>query len=340
MNGSAFWTSFLVAVSVVGGANAETATETEPATSEGAAPSATEPAPPTPPAPHEGSATTTAPVPAPAKPVEANAPVKAPEKTEAPSTAKPATTTNTSVRVTKTSTATPAPAPAPQHYALPAPADAPPRPAPKGPIHSRVTLAITTDSVRHGEAGFDLFSSNDVQNGIGAFIGYTVIDGTISVVPEFGFSSGSVSRSGLFGGALGNSTLDTRTIYGDLCFRLAALSFLEPEARVAAGASTLKVSVDSTGAAPTLQTTETAPFLSFGGGITLRTPAGALETRSGSLRTVAFALTVEGGYVTGKSLDIAPTPSQDAGRVPTRDAHLGTLERSGPYARLVAALRF
>jgi len=267
-------------------------------------------------------------------PATAEAPGAAPPAP--PGQPKPARSSSPSMGRVALTTREPMP---PRGDASAAPADSPAPDRHEGPIQSRVAIALTLDTLFLTARSFDLFSSKDSTTNTGVYLGYAVIDGAISIEPQIGFSTGAEGRSGLFGGAITRTDLTEQKYYGGLDLRLALLPFLEPEARVAVGASTLDVSVDpSTGAH--LSTHDTSPFATFGAGLTLRTPPGGLETRSGSLRKLAFGITLEGGYVAARSVELAPSPPHDTGRIPTADARLGVLERSGPYARLAALVRF
>jgi len=197
------------------------------------------------------------------------------------------------------------------------------------------------DDVWYTGRGFDLFSGNDVASSVGASIGYAVwTDGPVSLVPELGASVDSQGSDGLFGGTLSRTNLDVTNLYGGGSLRYALLPVLEPEVRLAVGASRLKASVD-TSTGETLSTDALwAAFGSLGAGLTLRTRPGALETQSGSLRSLAFGITAEGGYLLGQSVDLTPVPEHTSGRVHTENMSLGSLGRSGPYVRVAAGVRF
>jgi hypothetical protein len=230
------------------------------------------------------------------------------------------------------------PAPEP---AAPEPVRDAPRPAPDaGTVHSRVALGVASTFVHHGDTGFALASTSALARTTGAFVGYAIIDERLSIVPELGAQFGSDDRSGLFGGAIAHTSLDSRLLFGGVQVRFGLLSFLEPEVRLDVGASTLDLKLTPSSGTGELRSAGTSVFASAGAGLALRTPAGAFETRAGALRSLALALTVEGGYLAGPSMDLSPTPSQAVGRIATEDARLGTLDRSGPYFRVDAALRF
>ena len=240
----------------------------------GAPPEATAPA-----APPEAT-----PAPAPAAP--APAPAAAPTPAAATPVVAPAAATPVAPEhVTLAETPEPAAAPSPNppqpqakpaaRFPLPVPADAGPR-REEGPVSSRFNIGFNLDTVLYNHQSFDLFSSNDVSQLGGVSIGYAVVDGAISLVPEIGFGIGSDSGSSSFGRAIQSTELDTRKYYGGFSLRWAALSFLEPEARVAVGGSISKVTLTPelrTDASSTKKTS--SPFGSVGVGFTLHTPVGA-----------------------------------------------------------------
>jgi hypothetical protein len=201
-------------------------------------------------------------------------------------------------------------------------------------------LGPVIETVWRRDRSFDLFSSADARTSLGAYIGYAVLDGTVAIEPQLGIATASSSATGLFGGAISRTDLDESMLYAGVAVRWALLSFLEPEVRGALGGTKLQASVRPEAGPSPMTADETVPFASIGLGLTLRTPAGAFESRSGSLRSVALGATVEAGYVAVKSFDLTPTPSLEAPRIRTRDADLGTLELSGPYTRLAFFLRF
>jgi hypothetical protein len=310
---------------------------------------------------------TAAPIPAPAPRAEApasvpnGAPSEPARAAPIPATAAPTTAPAAPIAATPVTLAEPPPATtpvagsapsaaAPARFALPAPADAPPPPRPKGPVESRFNVGINLDALWYTGRSYDPFSKNNVAQNTGLSLGYAVLlSGPLSIVPEIGFGLDSQSSSSLYGGAIQSTELDTKRFYGGVSVRYALLSFLEPHGRLAGGASLMNVTVapgsgDLTtpppSFAPSLTDTKVSPFASLGAGFTLHTPNAALETQSGALRSLVLGLTIEGGYVLAKSVELTPVPEHPPGRIPTTDATLGTLERSGPYVRASVVARF
>lgn len=243
--------------------------------------------------------------------------------------------------------------PPPQIAAAPSPAFAPaePRPSaperdsggekPRGPIHSRFNIAVNVDTVWYTGRSFDFFSEHNNATSPGVSLGYALwMDDPVSLVPEIGWSTNTVSEENLFGGAISHTELQWHNVYGGLSLRFAIISFLETHARVAGGVSFVDATVRTGTASAEFENTGVSPFGSVGAGFTVHSPGGALETNSGSFRTLVAGLTFEGGYQLGSALDITPTPTGDSGRIPTTYSSFGMLERSGPYLRTSLVLRF
>jgi len=274
----------------------------------------------------------------PAKPDSAKAPT--PEKNAAPASAAPASAVPMVVP----------PAGPPQYGAVYPAAGSPPagadvRDVPEhkrlGPLDDHVTVQFNLDTVWYKDKSFDFFSDHDNATSPGVSVGYSIwLDKSLAIVPEIGWSMSSQSASGLFGGAINRTELKAQRAYAGASLRLGLLSFLGAHARVAGGASFLDATVQPSSPNTTLEDTGMSSFVSFGGGLTVHSPAGALETQSGSLRSLLFGVTVEGGYELGGSVDLTPVPTGDTGRIATEYMKLGTLERSGPYFRSSLVVRF
>jgi hypothetical protein len=212
---------------------------------------------------------------------------------------------------------------------------------PRGPITSRFNIGINIDSIWYTGKSFDFFSDHNNVTTPGVSVGYAVVfDAPLSIVPEIGWSTSKASASNLYGGAFSQTELTTQTGYAGLSLRFGILSFLETHARVAGGVSFLDATAQTAGATGQLEDKGASPFGSLGGGLTVHTPAGSLETQSGALRSVVAGITVEGGYVMGGSVDLTPTPTGEPGRIATTYLPIGTLERSGPYIRTALTVRF
>jgi hypothetical protein len=210
-----------------------------------------------------------------------------------------------------------------------------------GPLKSHVNIAVNVDTVWYTGPSFDFFSARNNATSPGLGLGYALwLAERLSVVPELGWSTNEVSQDNLFGGAITRTELRSHNAYGGLSVRYGLVSFLDTHVRVAGGASILDATVRPSGVSSTLEAGGVAPYGTLGGGLSLHSPAGALETAGGNLRSVVAGITVEGGYQLGSDLDLTPTPTGDTGRIPTTYMSLGKLERSGPYLRTSLVVRF
>jgi hypothetical protein len=197
------------------------------------------------------------------------------------------------------------------------------------------------DTVWYTGPSFDFFSEKDNATSPGVSLGYSLwLAEPLSIVPELGWGTNTVSQDGMFGGAIMHTEVKSHDLYGGLSVRYGLLSFLDTHVRVAGGASILDARVEPSGLASGLESSGLSPFGTLGGGLSLHSPAGALETRGGALRSVIGGITVEGGYRMGSDFEVNPTPAAEAGRIPTTYMSLGKLERSGPYVRTSLVVRF
>ncbi|HVW26973.1 MAG TPA: hypothetical protein VHC69_16510 [Polyangiaceae bacterium] len=212
--------------------------------------------------------------------------------------------------------------------------------ADQGPIESRFNVRLDLDTVWNTSGSFDIVSDRDTSVYPGIAIGYAVLrSDRFALVPELGFSGNHTTSSALFGGAVSNTNLTTLDPYAGLSARWALLPLLDLAARVSGGASVIGFDMDVGSDGTKLSDDHVAPFLTVGGGFTLRTFDGAFETKSGALRSLVAGLGVEAGYVFAGSVDLTPATSGD-GRIRTQYLSLGTLERSGPYLKTSLTARF
>lgn len=137
------------------------------------------------------------------------------------------------------------------------------------------------------------------------------------------------------------SRLTAHTMTGGLTLRVRTLWWLEPYARVAAGAlySDISLTPESDSAQGGALTGDEWTFAGTAG-------VGAQVTTAAFLGRLRLAAAVEGGYQLALSQEMRVHPkalSNDAAqadRLPTTDTSLGTLDQSGGYLRLIVGLRF
>lgn len=212
--------------------------------------------------------------------------------------------------------------------------------ADRGPIESRFDVRLDLDTVWNTSGSFDIVSDRDTSVYPGIAIGYAVLRSqSFALVPEIGFSGNHTTGSALFGGAVSSTSLTTLNPYVGLGARWALLPLLDLAARVSGGASVIGFDMDVGSDDTKLSDDHVAPFLTAGGGFTLRTFDGAFETKSGAFRSLVAGLGMEAGYVFAGSVDLTPATPGD-GRIRTQYLSLGTLKRSGPYLKTSLTARF
>jgi hypothetical protein len=265
----------------------------------------------------------------------APAPSPAELETAAP---KPATTESTAVKPAPKPVTAPPPQPAaPAPVPLSAPPDSPP--APMGPVDQHFTLAVNVDVLWNTDPGFDVFSSDDTATQGGLSAGYAFwVDGPWTLVPELGWGRHVQSSEGLFDGALTSAELDTDTFYASLAARYELFDFVEPHVRLAGGLSWIAATFETDGAS--FEDHALPPFASAGAGVSIKTRDRMLQKNTGSLATLALALTVEGGYGFWLPAEFELAPTEDPGRIRQDTTSLGELNNSGPYVRVAFSSRF
>jgi len=204
----------------------------------------------------------------------------------------------------------------------------------------RVSLALNVDQIWHTQKSYDLFSDNDIQASLGGSIGYAVwIQGPWSVVPELGFGIDQSSGGMRYGGVIESSELDSFRGYAGGRVRYLLLPFLEPHVRLVGGLESLQASIrSSTG--ESFENSATPFFGTIGAGFSVHTLPGQLTQQRGGIGTLVLGFVFEGGYTFAGSMDLALAPAGPVARAQTETTGFGTLERSGPYLRFAADVRF
>lgn len=137
------------------------------------------------------------------------------------------------------------------------------------------------------------------------------------------------------------SRLTAHSMTAGLTLRVRTLWWLEPYARVAAGAlySDIDLTPESTSAQGGSLTGDEWTFAGTGG-------VGVQVTTGQFLGRLRFAAALEGGYQLALSQEMRVHPkalsdeAAQADRLPVADTSLGTLNQSGGYLRLLIGLRF
>jgi hypothetical protein len=204
----------------------------------------------------------------------------------------------------------------------------------------RINLALNVDELWHTQRSYDLFSDSNLQVSFGASVGYAVwVQGPWSIVPEIGFGLDERSGGPSYGGVVQSSQLDSVRGYAGARVRYLLLPFLEPHVRLAGGIEWLDAAVRSS-SGESFEGSAKPVFGTFGAGFSLHTVPGALTRQRGGLGALVLGAVIEGGYTVAQSMDLALAPAGTAPRVQTETASFGTLERSGPYVRIAADVRF
>lgn len=133
--------------------------------------------------------------------------------------------------------------------------------------------------------------------------------------------------------------LSHATVQADLLARYGALPWLWPHVWLALGLVTTRADAHDELARVRLRGRDNGLAGTLGAGFTLRTPTRLFETRGGRLASLSLGVLFEGGYTLAQAADLtlAPTGSSDVRRARTA---LGTIERSAPYVRIAAVVRF
>jgi hypothetical protein len=203
----------------------------------------------------------------------------------------------------------------------------------------RINLALNIDQLWHTQKSYDLFSDDNLQVSFGASVGYAVwVNGPWSIVPELGFGLDERSGGSRYG-AIQTAKLDSFRGYAGASARYLLLPFLEPHVRLTGGFESLEASVH-TDTGESFEGTAHPVFGSLGAGFSVHTLPGMLTRKRGGLGALVVGAVVEGGYTVAQSVDLALPAAGPAPRAPTETASFGTLERSGPYVRIAANVRF
>jgi hypothetical protein len=121
--------------------------------------------------------------------------------------------------------------------------------------------------------------------------------------------------------------------------RIDGASWLAPHLRLAAGMARDRVELDDDDGAASIEEQATGFAASLGGGVTLRTPIRAFETRGGKLSSLSFGVLAEAGYTLGQKAELRAAGGERNG-IARAPLDLGALDRSAPYLRLAGVARF
>jgi hypothetical protein len=213
-------------------------------------------------------------------------------------------------------------------------------PAIHGDAGAAIAVSLNIDSIFYYEdAGYDLFAEDDVTPRFGLSIGYDVLAFArdMFLAAELGWGYETEDEHGVLSRM--KTELNTHTFYAGASLRYVLWPWLQPQARLAAGASVLDFEAQISGE-PRTSDRGVAPFASLGAGVLLRTPTRSFENHHGELASLSVGLLVEAGYAvrSGVSFQLGEDPGKHA--IPVAQASLGELSLSGPYVRTSLVTRF
>ncbi len=207
--------------------------------------------------------------------------------------------------------------------------DAPP---PESPRQHRFSVSLEDRVLWLKNPGYDLFSDDDVSNGIGFSVAGDLLrlGPALVLAPELGLLI-ERAQSTVLGGAL-DSEVAVTTYLAGASLRYELASFATLHSRMVLGAERRTLNLIANYDDPEdVEQKRWGMTASLGAGATLQLPPRG---------AVAPGLLVEGGYclATTQELRLENETNDDA--IPVEGASLGELGRSGPYLRLAAFLRF
>ncbi len=165
-------------------------------------------------------------------------------------------------------------------------------------------------------------------------LSYDVVQLTKRVVVSLG---ASLRRGHAEGDVL---SITDNTLQAELMARFAGTSWLWPHARASVGAAFTRLKVEELGLGADIEANDRALASSFGGGLTLKTPTRAFESRTGRFASLSFGILVEGGYTLASEGKFSGVSSGGTSDVTRSRVRLGSIDRNAPYLRILAVTRF
>jgi hypothetical protein len=210
------------------------------------------------------------------------------------------------------------------------------KPLVHGDAGAAFAIGLSVDAVFYSDPGYDLFAEDDVTPRLGVWIAYDVLalGERAFLATELGFGTESEEQDDLFQQGV-TSSLDSQTLYAALSLRYVLLPWLQPHARLAAGASFVSMEI-----AQNDEDDGVSPLISLGAGVMLKTPTRFFENAKGEFASVGVGVLVEGGYALRGSLDFELSQSSGSHAIPLTSSDLGTLDLSGPFVRTSLVVRF
>jgi hypothetical protein len=202
-------------------------------------------------------------------------------------------------------------------------------------------MYLNFDSVWHSDKGVHLFSRDDVslRTGLSASLDVYTIAPSIRLAPELGWGYENL-EDGVMLPEYSTAQLTAHHLSLSVRANYEAIGWIEPGLRLGGGASISSIALRAASTSDRYEQDDISPFFLAGAALLLRTPDSFFSRRKGGVASFAAGVLAEGGYLLSPSLDVAPEPTSDPGRIPSSVAALGELGRSGPYLRISAFLRF
>lgn len=210
-----------------------------------------------------------------------------------------------------------------------------PRRAPRryGDAGAPYAFGIGAGIVWRDDRGYDLFTKHARNTGIELSGSYDVW-ATRSLVVAAGASYRNELHQDLERFDLAHNSLTA-----DLTARARAASWLFPHVRLAAGFISTRFRADDALADLDYDDRDVGFLGSAGAGFTLRTPSRTFETHGGRISSLSLGVLLEGGYAFANDATLRAKPSASSD-IERYTFSLGTLERGGPYLRVMFVVRF
>jgi hypothetical protein len=133
--------------------------------------------------------------------------------------------------------------------------------------------------------------------------------------------------------------LSSTTLFGAASVRYVLASWLQPQARLALGASLLNLAM-VTQNEPQDEDDAFSPFASLGAGFLLRSPTRSFENHEGRFAALSFGVLFEAGYALRAPVNFKLGSASSPTAIPLTQAKLGELSLGGPYIRTSLVSRF
>ena len=202
----------------------------------------------------------------------------------------------------------------------------------------RTRVGLAMDVLWPRDRGHDVFSGDSSSTAVGIAAAYD-----ITRIRRCVLSGGAGWQSGKSHGYVGDTTdtaLSVNAFHVSAAGRLRLFKWLDPQARVTAGASRAHASINPAGA-PELVGSAWSGFARAGLGLALLNPQGWFSGDPQRPDKVRILVDIESGWMLSTAFDLALRPTGLPKNAIGRSAvSLGDLNQSGPYLRVMVGLVF